>query len=149
MSKHCVLIFFLCVCYNIVITHDFLCCRKSHALREREREKKEKISMNFAEEKKKFPYYHHSELVMYSVITHVLSNNVKSTQRQASAKWSLIQESHKELKLWKDDTVSINNCLKISQYMEVKWHHAMWKKLFRKVFSTLSFLFRLIKLVEF
>lgn len=78
--------FFFCVCYNIVITHDFLCCRKSHALREREREKKEKISMNFAEEKKKFPYYHHSELVMYSVITHVLSNNVKSTQRQASAK---------------------------------------------------------------
>lgn len=72
MSNHPL---FYLIYYSVVINNDFFCCSKPYILRKRER-KKEKLSVSFVEEEK-FPYWHNSELVMDSVITQVLSNNVK------------------------------------------------------------------------
>lgn len=57
----------------------------SYYERKGEGEERKKKSVNFAEEEK-FPYYHLSELVMYSVITHVLSNNVKINTKAGYSK---------------------------------------------------------------
>lgn len=54
---------------------------------EKGEKEEEKKRISFAEEEK-FPYCHNSELVivMYSVITHVLSNNVKVNSKAVYSK---------------------------------------------------------------